>query len=267
MQLSFTGRTIAYDDRGQGIPLVLIHGFPLNRNIWQAQLEGLSDHARVIALDLPGFGESPAVNVTTEVSTYADDIREFLDKLGVTEPAIIAGHSMGGYVAMAYLRNYPDHVRALILTNTKATADTLEGKAGRDKNINLAKEGGAAAIAGVMLPKVIAPQLAASNPALVEQVKQIMLTATVPGIIAALGAMRDRPDSVGTLLEFSQPMLIVAGADDPLMSAADQVTMDEAARNSDLVTVPNSAHLTPMEQPAAFNHAVKEFLRDRSINA
>lgn len=262
MDLPVMDRIVAYDERGQGIPIVFIHGFPLNRMIWEAQWEGLSDHARIIAPDLRGFGQSPMVNGTIEVSTYADDVREFLDALGVNEPAIICGLSMGGYVAMAYLRRYPEHVRALVLANTKATADTIEGKAGRDKNIGVAKEKGATAIAEGMLPKVFSPKTYANNPELVAQVKTIMESCSVPGIVGALSAMRDRPDSTGTLLEFSQPVLIVAGADDQLMSAADQENMNKAARNSVLVTVPDAGHLTPMEQPDAFNHAIKEFLRD-----
>lgn len=262
MQTTLNGRVVGYDERGDGMPIVMIHGYPLNRMIWEAQWEGLADQARIIAPDLRGFGESEMVDAPTEVSTYANDVREFLDAIGVHEPAIIAGLSMGGYVAMAYLRQFPDRVAGVILANTKATPDTIEGKAGRDKNVGVAKEKGADAIAEGMLPKVLSPKTYASNPELVAQVKRIMASATVPGIIGALEAMRDRPDSTPTLLEFSQPVLIIAGADDQLMSAADQQTMKEAARNSTLVTIADAGHLSPMEQPTAFNGAVAEFLRD-----
>lgn len=265
MQTSVQGRVVAYDERGQGTPIVLIHGFPLNRMIWEAQWEGLFEHGRIIAPDLRGFGESEMIDAPVEISTYADDVREFLDALGVREPAIIAGLSMGGYVAMAYWRRYPNHVAGLILANTKATADTTEGKAGRDKNIAVAKEKGAGAIADAMLPKIFSPHTQTTNPELVAQVQRIMTSCSVPGITAALGAMRDRPDSTPTLLELSQPTLIIAGADDALMSAADQENMKQAARNSTLVTIPNAGHLTPMEQPEAFNNAVVEFLRAQNL--
>lgn len=262
MQTSVQGRIVGYDERGQGMPVVLIHGYPLNRMIWEAQWEGLSQHARVIAVDLRGFGESEMVDATTQVSTYADDVREFLDTLGVTEPAVIVGHSMGGYVAMAYLRRYPEHVAGLILVNTKATPDTIEGKAGRDKNIGVAREKGADAIAEGMLPKAFSPKTYTSNTELVEQVKRIMQSATVPGITGALAAMRDRPDSTGTLLESGPPTLIISGADDQLMSAADAENLRQASRNGVLVTIPDAGHLTAMEQPAAFNAAVAAWMRE-----
>ena len=261
MDLPVMDRIVAYDERGQGIPIVFIHGFPLNRMIWEAQWEGLADHARIIAPDFRGFGQSPMAEGTIEVSTYADDVREFLDTLGVNEPAIIVGLSMGGYVAMAYLRRYPEHVHSAGTCQYQSHRRHDRGQSGRDKNIGIAKEKGAAAIAEGMLPKVLSPKTYANNPELVAQVKTIMESCSVPGIVGALEAMRDRPDSTGTLLEFSQPVLIVAGADDQLMSAADQENMNKAARNSVLVTVPDAGHLTPMEQPEAFNHAIKEFLR------
>jgi len=179
----------------------------------------------------------------------------------VHQPAVIAGLSMGGYVALSYLRRYPEHVAALILSNTKSTADTLEGKAGRDKNIAIAKDKGAAAIAEGFMPKALSPKTYTSNPELVAQVKKIIESASVPGIIGALEAMRDRPDSTGILLEYSQPVLVIAAADDQLMTAADADNMKQAARNSTLVTIPDAGHLAPMEQPEAFNHAVQEFLR------
>jgi pimeloyl-ACP methyl ester carboxylesterase len=268
MQTTVMGRKVGYSERGAGKPLVLIHGYPLNRMIWQAQWDGLADRARVIAPDLRGFGESEAVasateiSGTTEISTYADDVRELLDALGINEPAVIAGLSMGGYVALAYLNRYPLHVAGLILSNTKATPDSIEGKAGRDKNIALARDQGADAIAEAMLPKMLSPKTLSSNAELVAQAKRIMTSSTVPGIIGALEAMRDRPDSVATLLESSVPTLIIAGADDALMPMAEQQTMKQAARNSTLVVIADAGHLSPMEQPAAFNHAVAEFLRN-----
>jgi pimeloyl-ACP methyl ester carboxylesterase len=163
------GRLVGYDERGQGVPLVLIHGFPLNRMIWEAQWEGLGNRAHVIAPDLRGFGESEMVRGTIEIATYADDVREFLDAMGIVRRAIIVGHSMGGYVAMAYQRRYPDHVEGLVLIATKSTADTIDGKAGRDRNIALANEKGSAAIAEGMLPKLFSPTTYASNPELVER--------------------------------------------------------------------------------------------------
>jgi pimeloyl-ACP methyl ester carboxylesterase len=233
--------------------------------MWEYQLAELSEHARVIAPDLRGFGESEMPAGTTEISTYADDVRELLDQLGVHAPAVVGGFSMGGYVAMAFLRRYPGHVAGLILANTKATADSIEGKAGRDKNIALAKEKGAAAIADAMLPKLLSPRTLASNDALVARVKEMMMTATVPGLEGALASMRDRPDSTGTLLEFGQPVLVVAGAEDQLMTPADAESMKQAARNSTLVTIAESGHLSPMEQPKAFNEAALGFIREFAL--
>jgi pimeloyl-ACP methyl ester carboxylesterase len=261
MYTTVNGRIVGYDESGSGTPLVLIHGYPLNRMMWEAQWEGLALQARVIAPDLRGFGESEMVDAPVEISTYADDVREFLQALGIEEPAVICGLSMGGYVAMVYLRRYPENIAGIIFANTKATPDSIEGKAGRDKNIALAREKGADAIAEGMLPKMFAPKTYTANTELVEQTKHIMTSATVSGIVGALRAMRDRPDSMSTLLEMSTPTLIIAGADDQLMPMAEQENMKQAARNSTLVVIPEAGHLSSMEQPDAFNHAVAEFLQ------
>lgn len=259
------GRKVGYEDVGRGAPLVLIHGYPLNRTVWEAQWQGLSDTARVIAPDLRGFGESEMFAETSDIATYADDVRELLDALGVTEPATILGHSMGGYIALAYLRRYPQHVASLVLANTKMTPDSVEGKAGRDRGIATAKTGGAAAIADGMTPKFFAAATYTNNPALVEKVHGIMLTATVPGIVSALGSMRDRPDSSGTILESGTPILIIASPDDALMPTAEEENMREAAREGSLTWIPGTGHMTAMENPAAFNDAVRAFMRERKV--
>lgn len=261
MQTTVLGRVVGYEERGAGVPLVLIHGYPLNRTIWKAQWEGLADVARVIAPDLRGFGESGMPAGAVDIGTYADDVRELLDALGIRGRAVIAGLSMGGYVALAYLNRYPMHVGGLILANTKATPDSMEGRAGRDRSIAVAKDKGTAAIAEAMLPKMFSPQTYNTRAALVAEGKAIMESATVPGIVAALEAMRERPDATGTLLESATPTLVIAGADDQLMTAADANTMKQSARDSTLVTIPAAGHLSPMEQPEAFNAAVRDFLR------
>ena len=255
------GRMVSYDENGSGVPLVLIHGYPLNRMIWEAQWEGLNKQARVLAPDLRGFGGSEMVAGTTTIETYADDVHELLRAMAIEQPAVIAGLSMGGYVALAYARKYGAHVAGLILANTKATPDSEEGKAGRNKNIAVAQEQGAGAIAEGMLPKLFAPKTYTANGELVEQVKRIMASSTVPGIVGALGAMRDRPDALDVLSTANVPTLILAGADDALMPMAEQEKMKQAAPNSTLVVIPDAGHLSPMEQPDAFNHAVAEFLK------
>lgn len=260
MRTTVNARTVEYEDVGQGIPLVLIHGYPLNRMVWQAQWEGLSDSARVIVPDLRGFGGSVIGAGPIDIGTYADDVRELLDALGIQGRAIICGLSMGGYIALAYERRYPDHVAALILANTKAGPDNEQGKEGRNKSIALANEKGASAIAEAMLPKMLSPK-SSNNTELVAQVRRIMESATVPGIVAALESMRDRPDSTPTLLEFSAPTLIIAGADDQLFPLSVAQVMAQAARNSQLVILPDAGHISSMDQPAAFNQAVKEFLK------
>ncbi len=261
MQLILNGRMVGYDENGDGAPLVLIHGYPLNRMIWEAQWEGLNQSARVLALDLRGFGESEMVAGATAIETYADDVHELIRALAIEQPAIIAGLSMGGYVALAYARKYGAHVAGLILANTKATPDSAQAKMARDQSAALAQEKGAAAIAETMLPKLLAPKTLQTNGELAEQVKRIMASATVPGIVGALGAMRDRPDSLDVLQTVNVPTLILAGADDALMPLAEQEKMKQAAANSTLVVIPDAGHLTPMEQPDAFNRAAAEFLK------
>lgn len=260
MQTTVNGRLVGYEDRGEGLPVVLIHGYPLNRFIWEAQWNELSKLARVIVPDLRGFGESSMGAGDVNIGTYADDIRELLDALGIDERAVIAGLSMGGYVALAYQRRYPNHVAALVLANSKAGPDNEAGKEGRNKSITLAQEKGAAAITEAMLPKMLSPQ-SYSNTALVDRVRQIMESSSVPGIVAALGAMRDRPDSMPTLLEFSAPTLVLTGADDQLIPPSASEEMARAARNGQLVMIPGAGHLSAMEQPDAFNRALVEFLR------
>ncbi len=260
MQTMVQGSLIGFDEAGHGRPLVLVHGYPFDRNMWEHQLSGLSDVAHVIALDLWGFGESAPVEQAS-IGTYADQVRGLLDGRGITEPVVIGGLSMGGYIVFEFFRRYRDRVAGVILANTKSGPDSQEGKAGRDKSAALARENGAGAISAQMLPKMLAPKTYQTNPQLVEQVGQMMTRQTVEGIVAALMAMRDRPDSTPTLAEIRQPSVVIAGADDQLFPQSEFQNMAKALRDGKLVTLPDAGHVSNMEKPNLFNDAVRELLK------
>lgn len=255
------GFEMAFEDTGGNkTPLFLIHGFPLDRTLWASQVKGLRDAARVIAPDLRGLGESamPAGDVT--VDAYADDLAALLDSLSV-KSAVVAGLSMGGYIAFAFYRRFPARVRGLILANTKAGADSAEGKKGRDDNAALAKEKGAGAIGERMLPKMLTPKALDERADLKKLVSDMMGRQPVPGVVGALMAMRDRPDSTPTLAQISVPTLVITGAEDTLLPPKESELIRDGIHGAKFAMLDGAAHLSNVEQPDAFNRAVKEFLK------
>lgn len=259
MQIQLPGKTIEYEMQGSGNPLVLIHGYPLNSMMWEAQFS-LADAAMVIAPNLQGFGGTPTGDEEMRMGVYADDLDELLKALNIRQPVVIGGFSMGGYVAFEFLRRYPHRVGALILANTKMTPDSMTAKEARDNSAALARQGGAAAIAQAMLPKMFSPKTYASKPALVAKVQKIMESATVPGLVGALMAMKERPDSRMTMGSYEGKSLIITGADDNLIPVSESELMKEASTDGTLVILPDAGHLSNMEQPDAFNKAIRTFL-------
>jgi 3-oxoadipate enol-lactonase len=259
MEITANGIRMAYSEAGSGIPLVLVHGYPLNRQLWHAQVEGLAGQARVLAVDLRGHGDSQTVPGPYSMDLFADDLNAFLDALGIDQPIILAGLSMGGYVAFAFFRKYARRLGGLILTATRAAADSAEGKAARDQSMMTAREKGVAAIVEGMLPKMLAPSTLQERPELVEQTRQIMLHTSLEGVLGDLVALRDRPDSSSTLAQISLPTLILPGAGDQIIPLSEAQAMEAGIRGSRLVVIPGAGHLTCLENPAVFNQAVREF--------
>jgi len=265
VRLKLRDSELAYDDTGGDpstalrTPVLFIHGLPLDRTLWSAQTRGLGQVARVIAPDLRGFGESRLPTGAVTVETYADDLRDLLDALGI-QRAVIAGLSMGGYTAFAFYRRYAPRVHALILADTRATPDPLEAKQRRDDNIALARTKGTAAVAEKMFPLMLTPKTIAERADLANAVRALMSRQPVEGVIAALRALRDRPDSTPTLAQITVPTLVVVGAEDTLTPPRDAEQMREGIRGARLAVIPNAAHLANLEQPDAFNHAGREFL-------
>lgn len=252
--------TMAYQDSCDQATILFIHGFPFNSSMWEPQLEDLSDVVRVIAPDLRGHGQSDPVPGPYSMELLAGDCVRLLDHLSIGGPVVVCGLSMGGYIALEFYRRYPEYVDALILASTRAGADSDEGKANRDKMAAAAREQGADAVVQAMLPNLLSPQTQENDAELVEVVEEMIRSASVEGIVGALMAMKERPDSIPTLAEIDVPTLIIHGADDKIIPVAEAERMHEAIEGSELVIIDDAGHLPNLEQPDAFNDAIVDFL-------
>ncbi len=256
-----TGVAMWYRDLGGGDadPLLLLHAFPLNGKMFEPQMEALSATRRVIAPDLPGFGRSPRTPAQPDVGYYAGCVRALLDRLEVPR-VVLGGVSMGGYVAFECLRSLPERVSGLVLANTRPDADTEEARETRKEMALRVAQEGIGVLVELQMERLLSPQTRAENESLVEKVRSIILENTPDGAVAALGAMRERPDSTATLGQINVPTLIVGGAEDTISSP--EVMGEMAAKIPDArhVTLPNVGHLSNLEDPQGFNEALTEFL-------
>ncbi|PWB50869.1 MAG: alpha/beta hydrolase [Anaerolineales bacterium] len=251
---------LEYQRSGSGIPLLFIHGYPLSRKIWQAQLSGLVDIAAMLAVDLRGHGASYPFDGPYWMDLLAKDCYRLVIEQKVDLPLVVCGLSMGGYITFALYRNHPEIFKGMILTSTRAAPDSPEGKVNREAGIKNVREQGVPVIVNGMLPKVVSTKTSTSNTALVSTIQQIMLETSVNGVIGALHGMRDRPDSTPLLAKITCPVLIVHGADDQLIPVAEAELMSRLIPYAQLVVIPDSGHLPNMEQPQFFNQAVRDYL-------
>jgi len=250
------GVELALDDRGSGPAVLFVHGYPLNGSLWRHQA-GAFPGWRTLIPDLRGMGRSDAPDLGYSMATYADDLAALLDAVGVDEVVLVA-LSMGGYVAFEFLRRHRPRVRGLVLADTRAQADSAEGRRARETAMADAREGGAPLIAEQMLPRLLAK--AAPEP-LRDAVRAMMAATPVPGIVGALAAMRDRPDSTELLPSLDGlPTLVVVGAEDTITPPATAEAMAKAIPGARLAVIPEAGHLAPLEQHETFNRHLRTLL-------
>lgn len=260
MDAQVNGIRLAYTDAGTGTPIVLLHAFPLNRTMWEPQFAPFSTNFRTIAVDLRGHGESNGNHAPHTLEDFATDMKHLLDHLHI-QKAIFVGLSMGGYILMAFYRLYPDRVKGLVLADTRAQADTPEGRAGRFEMIRTAETRGAAAIADIMIPRLLSAHTTKTNPGLVSNVRGMILHTPVETIVADLRAMAERPDSVPLLATIARPTLLLVGELDQGTPPSDARLMAEHIPAAQLAVLPAAAHLSNLEAPEAFNQAVLSFAK------
>ena len=248
------------DTGGDGTPVLFIHGFPLNASMWDPQVQALGDKYRLIVPDLKGFGSSDAPDdrSTYSVDSYADELKAVLDDAGV-DKAVIAGLSMGGYVAFAFNRKYPDAIAALVLADTKAEPDDAAGKEKRQTHQKLVESEGTSGLIDALTDALTSPTTKNSKPDVVARVKTVMDN-PAPGFIGALETMKQRPDSSADLAGIGVPTLIVVGEEDPLTPPAVGESMQQQISGSEMVVVPGAGHFSNLESPEEFNQALDDFL-------
>lgn len=259
-QTADSKRFIFYTDTGHGKPLVLIHAFPFDHHLWDPQRAGLSKNFRVITLDLWGLGttETPHKDgVAITMNDYADEVKEVLDNLHIKK-AIIGGESMGGYVSLAFLKNYPDRVSGLILSDTQSIADTDEQRNKREAAAVDILEHGADNFIQSFLPKTLSSHAPAQ---LRFYVRKMMYEQPCYSLASALRGMGVRDDHTPVLTETSLPILILSGDEDVVISPEQSEKMHKIAKNSQYVVIKKSGHLANLEQSAQWNSAVLQMFR------
>jgi 3-oxoadipate enol-lactonase len=254
---SVNGTELHYRDGGTSKDVVLLlHAFPLHSGMWSRQIAALSARHRVIAPDYRGLGKSAVPPEASTMELLAQDVRALLQHLRI-ERAAVAGLSMGGYLAFELYRQAPGLFRGIVLCDTRAGADSEEGKATREKFARTVIEKGLTWVSDEMIPKLLRPQ---PDPAIVKEVRSLISEGTPAGVAAAQRGMARRPDSTPTLATIGCPTLVVVGAQDQLTPPAESERMAAAVKGAKLVKVPRAGHLANVENAEAFNAALSGFV-------
>ena len=256
-----SGGMVSYRELGDGPgdPLVLLHAFPLNGRMFEHQMETFSEGRRVVAPDYPGFGRSPRTPAQPDIRYYAEVVRGLLDRLGL-ERVVIGGVSMGGYVAFGCMRLFPERVSGLILADTRPDADSEETRENRKNMARRVADEGVEVLIELQMRRLLARDTLEKNEEVVEEVRTMILESSPGGVVAALGAMRERPDSTPLLEEIEVPTLVIGGEEDGISSPEVMGAMAEKIPDSRHVTLPRAGHLSNLDAPEGFNAALKEFL-------
>jgi len=264
--VAIPGCRLAVHTAGRGLPLLLLHGFPLDHSMWVAQAP-LSDHVRLIAPDMRGFGGSAGAGLES-IEQLADDAVALLDALHIAGPAVVCGLSMGGYVAQHVATRHPDRVAALVLVDTKLEADTPEARQARSDLSGKVGRIGQTILAEAMIPRLLAqspvePEARPRRDAIETRLRQTIVAQRVPTIQAALAALGSRPDMTAAMARCAAPTLLVVGAEDVITPPSCLQAAATIMPRASLLIVPGAGHMTPLEQPDVFNEAVLEFLRQQ----
>lgn len=261
MRIAADDATIDVLSEGSGDPIVLIHGFPFTRDLWDFQARRLAERARVIRPDLRGMGRSSVPDGPYLMETLAGDVAAVLDALGIDRAAIV-GHSLGGYVAMAFCRMYTERVTRLALVCSRLVADTPQAARDREELADRAeREHRVDAVVDSYVPRAFAPSLLEKRAPEIDRARTIALENTPAGAAAMLRGMAQRVDSHDIAEELEMPVLIVAGGADQIVGLSEAEEMRRAFPSAGLRVLGRSGHLPMLEEPEALSDLLLEFMQ------
>lgn len=250
---------IRYLDSGRGQPLLLVHGFPLDHSMWHNQLEPLSKSFRLIVPDLAGFGQSTRTQPIVSLKTFADELIELLDYLQVKQ-VNFCGLSMGGYIGWQFWKYYPERLNRLIACNTRAAPDDETVVRTRRISAEGVRSDGISKLAEGMLGRLFAAGNLERLNSEVQGIRESMLRANPETVAQSLEAMAIREDATKWLSQIDKPTLFVAGADDVITPLTELRENAALVPGAVLVELSQAGHLSPLENPLAFNRAIETFL-------
>lgn len=254
---------IAWTDEGTGPVVVLLHAFPCNRSMWDGQLEGLVAAGwRVMAPDLPGFGDSPLLAEPPSLTVVVEALVASLLERSV-DRCVLVGLSVGGYLTMEWLRRHPEMLAGVVFCDTKASADTDEASAGRlhmAASIERDPESCASTLRERLLPVIVGETTRSSRPEVVEMLTTWMDAAEPASVAWYQRAMAARPDYVAALSEVQMPALVLWGEEDVMAPRGEQDAMVASLRHASLAVIPQAGHLSAVEDPPTVTREVVDFV-------
>lgn len=252
--------------QGEGEPLLLVHGFPLDHSQWTHQIAHFARSHQVIAPDLRGFGSSDVTAGTVQMEQFADDLASLLTALGVARPVCLCGLSMGGYIAFAFVRRHRERLRSLVLCDTRAAADSPETRQNRWETAERVLRSGPGFLAENMVERLVAPATRRQRPELVAEVQAVIRSAPREGVAAALRGMAERSSAEELLPHLDLPTLVLVGEHDLISPPAEMRELARKIPAAQFVLLAEAGHLAPWEQPAAMNAALDRFLQETNIS-
>lgn len=242
-----------------GPVILLVHGFPLDHTMWNHQLEGLSDAARLIAPDLPGFGNSPPAAEPFSMELAADGLAGLLDAMQIDTQVVFCGLSMGGYIGWQFWRRHRAKLAGMICCDTRSAADEPEVARGREMMAARVRSEGTSSVAAAMVPKLFASEAATSNSVAVRETAAVISATDAEAIATGQEAMAVRVDATAWLPAIDCRTLVVVGAEDAITSPAEMREMSGRIPNAEFCELHGAGHMSPLERPDAFNERVREF--------
>jgi len=261
INITINNLTVSYSDHGpDDAPVIIfIHGFPLNKSMWNIQVEALKENYRVLAYDIRGHGNSDSGIDEFFIELFVIDLLRLMEKLKI-EKSILCGLSLGGYIALNAVLKHPDRFDGLILNDTQCIADTPEIKENRCNAIISIKEKGVEQYADEIIKKLFAQETFTKNKNVVDAVKEMIISTPKQSLCNTLHALAERKETCDQLSEINIPVLIMVGKEDKITPIAAAQQMHEKILNSKLEIIQQAGHLSNLEDPTAFNTHLVNFL-------